>query len=163
MSRPPRLTGFDYKGPYRYLITCCTHSRRPLFLDTNLALATLAQFRATAIEDRFALLAYCLMPDHLHLLVEGLTDSSDLRRSIRISKQRVASRLSGAAGGRVWQDGYHDRVLRNDDDVLDFARYVLENPVRKGLVSQPAEYDYCGSDRWTIDEILAASGDRRTR
>lgn len=90
MSRPPRIQGFNYKGPYRYFITFCTHLRRQIFLNDGVAIETLAQFRITAAEDHFAILAYCLMPDHVHLLLEGLTAQSELIRFVRIGKQRTA-------------------------------------------------------------------------
>ena len=95
------------------------------------------------------------MPDHVHLLVEGLAVASDLRRFVRIGKQRSAYQYSRASGGRLWQEGYHDRVLRRDDDLRVAARYVLENPVRAGLVAAIEDYKYSGSDTWTIAEILS--------
>ena len=155
MSRPPRIAGFEYKGLCRYLITCCTHLRRPIFLDDEIASGTLAQFRLTAIEDRFAIVAYCVMPDHVHLLVEGSSVGSDLRRFVRIAKQRAASWYSRAVGGRLWQAGYHDRVLRRDDDLRIVARYVLENPIRAGLVTIATDYKHSGSDIWSITDILS--------
>jgi putative transposase len=121
------------------------------------ATVTLEQFRLTATEDQFAILAYCLMPDHIHVLLEGLTERSDLRRFVRIAKQRSAIRYSRHNGGRLWQEGYHDRVLRPDDDVLIFARYVLQNPVRAGLVEEIGDYKYVGSDVWPVTEILSQS------
>jgi putative transposase len=156
MSRPPRIEGFNYKGPYRYLITFCTHLRGQIFLNGGVAVETLTQFRITAAEEQFAILAYCLMPDHVHLLVEGLTVQSDLLRFIRIGKQRAAYLYSKATGGaRLWQEGFHDRSLRTDDNVRKTAKYILENPVRAGLAICPREYRYCGSDVWTIDDILS--------
>jgi REP element-mobilizing transposase RayT len=115
------------------------------------------QFRITAAEEGFAILAYCLMPDHAHLLVEGLTAESDLPRFVRIGKQRAAYLYSRATGGRrLWQEGFHDRTLRSDDDVKATARYVIENPVRAGLVSSAFDYKHCGSDLWPIADILSA-------
>lgn len=155
MSRPPRIVGFSYIGAYRYLITCCMHLRGKLFLDGETAVDVLAQFRRTAAEDHFAVVAYCVMPDHVHLLVEGLTDASDLRRFIRVGKQRAAHAYCRLARGRLWQDGYHDRTLRNEDDTRTVARYVVMNPVRAGLVTSATEWSHSGSDVWSIDEILA--------
>ena len=150
------MAGFKYTGPYRYLITICSHLRQSVFLNSDLALATLDQFRRTAVEDHFAILAYCMMPDHVHLLVEGRASDSDLKRFIRIGKQRSAylySRTTG--GGQLWQEGFHDRALRREDDVTVAARYVLENPVRAGLVAAASDYQHSGSDVWTIAHILS--------
>ena len=54
----------------------------------------------------------------------------------------------------LWQAGYYDRVLRGSDDVKAFVLYIMANPVRAGLVASPAEYPHCGSDVWTMDELL---------
>ena len=156
MARPPRIQGYNYRGPNRYLITCCTHLRRHLFSDDQTAIGTLAQFRTTAADNQFAILAYCLMPDHIHLLTEGLTEESDLLRFVRLGKQRAAYCYSKTTeGGQLWQEGFHDRVLRADDDIKATAKYVLENPVRAGLVIRPGDYKHCGSDVWTVDAILS--------
>ena len=136
--------------------------RRHLFRDRSPASQTLAQFRRTAHDEQFVILAYCLMPDHLHVLVEGLSDGSDLRRFVRMAKQRAAHWHAQSGRGRLWQEGYHDRVLRRDDDVLDVARYIFENPVRAGLAVSPDDYEHCGSDVWTVAEVLAACADRRS-
>jgi len=130
--------------------------RRDLFFDDQTAVETLAKFRITAAENQFAILAYCLMPDHVHLLAEGLAEQSDLLRFVRMGKQRAAYSYSKATGGsRLWQEGFHDRVLRGDDDIKATAKYVLENPVRAGLVISACDYRFCGSDMWTIADILS--------
>ncbi len=56
--------------------------------------------------------------------------------------------------GRLWQEGYYERVLRDDDASRDIARYIIANPVRGGLVTSPIEYPYSGSDVWTLQELL---------
>ena len=62
-------------------------------------------------------------------------------------------------GGRLWQEGYHDRVLRPEDDVRLYARYVLQNPVRAGLVEDVSTYKHAGSDLWSVSEILRDAPD----
>jgi hypothetical protein len=85
MSRPRRLEGFNYVGRYRYFLTFCTRDRLPVFEEGEIAEQTLAQFRRTSTLERFAILAYCLMPDHAHLLVEGLRIDSDFRRFAKMA------------------------------------------------------------------------------
>ena len=87
----------------------------------------------------------CVMPDHVHLVAEGLTDGSDLRKFVRIGKQRAAYALwKGHKLSKVWQEGYHDWVLRPDQSVTEKIRYVLDNPVRARLVSRWDEYPFSG-------------------
>lgn len=94
VSRPRRLSGFSYLGLQQYSLTFCTRERKPTFVNPDVVATTLAQFRQTAVELRFAVLAYCLMPDHVHLLIEGLADTSDLRKFAKLAKQRAGAQYS---------------------------------------------------------------------
>ena len=93
------------------------------------------------------------MPDHAHLLVEGLDETSDLRRFAKLAKQRSSALHKKKTGHRLWQEGYFERVLRDDDSGPEYARYIVNNPMRKGLVASPRDYPHTGSDAWTIEEL----------
>lgn len=54
-----------------------------------MAHAAIDQIRKTCEREVFTALAYCVMPDHVHLVVEGLTVTSDLRRYAKLTKQRI--------------------------------------------------------------------------
>src|SRR5436190_24191059 len=116
MSRPTRLDGFSYMGPFQYFLTFCACSKRREFLNDDTASETLAQFRRAAADEGFGLLAYCLMPDYVHLLVEGMTSDSNLRRFAKMAKQRSGAAHSMRFGRKLWQEGYFERVLRADED-----------------------------------------------
>ena len=116
--------------------------------------ATLGEFRNVVAKESFANLAYCFMPDHVHLLVEGLKEASDLRRLVKLMKQGSGAAYAMRTGERLWQEGFYDRVLREEEDAKEVARYILNNPVRAGLVTTPREYPYLGSDVWSLDELL---------
>jgi putative transposase len=106
--------------------------------------------------EQFAVLAYCFMPDHVHLVIEGLTDTADLARFAKMAKQRAGAAFAMATGGPLWQEGYYEHVLRADEDVKRVIRYVLANPVRGELVASPEEYPYLGSDRWALGDLLGS-------
>jgi putative transposase len=154
VSRPPRIAGFSYIGPYRYFLTYCARSRRPAFCDQLTVDETLAQFRRTAVDQGFVILAYCLMPDHIHMLVEGTRADSHLKRFVKLSKQRSGAAYALRNGQPLWQEGYYEHVLREEDDSKTIARYILNNPVRAGLVVHPMDYPHIGSDRWTLTELI---------
>ncbi len=156
MSRPRRVPRFTYKGLYRYFLTICTFKRRNFFTSKTTVTNTLLQFRKTAAIEGFEFSAYCFMPDHIHFLVEALEDRSDFRRFCKLAKQRSGSVHARQLGGPLWQEGYYDRVLRNSEDSIGVARYLLNNPVRAGLVATPIDYPYLGSDRWTVEELIEA-------
>jgi len=75
---PPRIAGFDYRGPRRYFITVCTASRLRWLADPSLATELTVQIPLFFGNRGFAVLVYCLMPDHVHLLLEGTTEDADL-------------------------------------------------------------------------------------
>ena len=102
----------------------------------------------------FAILVDCFMPDHLHLPIEATTDQSELRPFVARAKQRAAFDFSRRYGYRLWQAGYHDRVLRSDEATPAAIRYIIANPVRAGLVDDPRDFPYWGSGMWTREALL---------
>ena len=96
------------------------------------------------------------MPDHVHLLVEAQADTSDLRRFAKLAKQRSGAAHAMATNERLWQEGYYERVLRQSEDAISIARYILANPVRAGLVGAPEDYPYLGSDVWSMEDLLGS-------
>jgi hypothetical protein len=69
----------------------------------------------------------------------------------------AAKRLTGRA---LWQTGYFERVVRDDQEVRTLAAYILANPVRAGLVEEPWAYPFSGSDRYGKDELATWVQDR---
>src|ERR1041384_1124545 len=145
MARPRRIDGISYLGFNRYFLTFCVRSRARVFVDATIIEAALLQFRKTAALERFSIIAYCFMPDHVHLLVEARDDRSDLKRFAKLAKQRSGAAHALAGQGKLWQEGYYERILRDDEALRDVARYIIANPVRAGLVTSPLEYPYSGS------------------
>jgi len=156
VSRPHRLDGFDYTGPHHYFLTFCTRDRAPVFRDSAVCDLVIAQFRRSATKHGFAYLAYCLMPDHAHALVEGRTPDADLRAFVKSAKESSGRAFFRRHGRPLWQEGYYERVLRKEDDTRETARYILANPIRAGLATNPLDYPYLGSDRWTVRELVGS-------
>ncbi len=139
----PRLKAFDYTGPYAYNLTFVTRRRAKLFNDpcvVELIEATLLQACA---KHTFALLAYCFMPDHLHLLISGSSDSR-LADFVRLFKQLSGYAAKQKLGAAIWQISYYDHVLRREEDLAQVARYIWDNPIRAGLVDVRSQYPYAG-------------------
>jgi len=149
-----RLATFDYRGFYRYSLTWCTYERRPAFRSMACAESVLLQISRSAEQHDIAVLAYCFMPDHLHLLVAGQNETSEAVRFISLAKQLTGYRYRQATGDQLWQRSSWDRVLRADDDTTTVIRYLLLNPVRAGLVDQPLDYPGSGSLVFDRDALV---------
>jgi putative transposase len=158
-KRPPRAGSFPYLGLYRYLITAVTRNRLPSFCDEDFCTGVAAQIQPFFASRDFSVTAYCLMPDHVHLLLEGTTDAADLREAVRVWKQVVGYAWKQRANTHLWQIGFHDHILRERDDTRAVVRYLLNNPVRAGLVRDAAHYRWSGSSRYTFQELAEHAGD----
>ncbi len=132
MSRPPRLPGFEYAGRHSYFLTFCTDRRAELLRDRGVATMVLECIRRSSNRYEFAVLAYCLMPDHVHLLVHGRSPAADLRRFVKTAKQGSGQRYAARTKRRLWQESYYDHVVRPEEDLSAIARYIIDNPVQRG-------------------------------
>ncbi len=140
-----RLKDFPYRGQYRYFITIRCHNQNTHFDNSSFAMNVLDILRDTANQKAFSIWAYCFMPDHLHLLIEGISDESDMQSFISLFKQKTGFWFRQHRDDRLWQENYYEHVLRTNEDTLRIARYIFENPVRKGLVSDFTDYPHSGS------------------
>jgi putative transposase len=153
---PGHLKSFDYVGFHRYFLTFCTNKRERLFITRDVVDLVRTQILRAAADEKFAILVDCFMPDHLHVLSEAESESADARSFVKRAKQLSGFYYSRAYGRQLWQRYGYERVLRTEDDTLGVAKYILENPVRGGLVKSPQEYPFSGSTRYSVQEILEA-------
>ena len=123
-----------------YLLTANTLNREPLFSDWRVGRLVVAQFRHEHTQGSVNSLAWVVMPDHFHWLVELQSGSLDkvMGRTKSLSA-RAINRMTGRVGRR-WQKGFHDHALRREEDLKSLARYVVANPLRAGLVKQVGDY-----------------------
>jgi REP element-mobilizing transposase RayT len=131
-------------GAVALLTACCT-SRRTVFADPDHAEAVTAEL-GRLHGDTWRILGFCVMPDHIHLLVLNINGS--LVDLVRLLKGRIAKQLRGDVAGPVWQRSFHDHLLRRNEDINRTLQYMFENPVRAGLVDQWTDYRWSGSMQW---------------
>lgn len=99
-------------------------------------------------ELRAYLLCCVVMPDHVHLLFKPMIDeggeSFSIAEIIGSIKSATAHQINKALRrrGKVWQTESFDRVLRSGEDVNEKASYILQNPVRRGLVNRIEDYPW---------------------
>ncbi|WP_295514666.1 transposase [uncultured Pseudomonas sp.] len=126
-----------------YLLTSTTMDRRPLFADFHLACAAARAFNDLRLLGDAQLLAWVLMPDHVHWLV-SLGERFSLEELVLRLKSASARRVNAArqTHGALWAPAYHDHALRAGEDVQEVARYIVANPVRAGLVRRVGDYPF---------------------
>ena len=138
-----RLPHHDYGTPGAYFVTVCTHERAPLFVEVEGGEVQLndagrmvrdAWMGIPARHPAVALDTFVILPDHLHgiiVLQEPAASGADLPELMRRFKSFTTARWRGATGAmRLWQRGYHDRVVRGDGEMDRIRRYIAENPQR---------------------------------
>ena len=96
------------------------------------------------------------MPDHVHVLLEARSERSDFRALVKRFKQATGFWHRQHRGEPLWQPGYHDRVLRDDEATEAVVRYILENPIRAHLATTLGEYPFAGSATSSLEALLTA-------
>ncbi len=94
------------------------------------------------------------MPDHLHILVTGTQDDVNLLRLINEYKQKTGFWMAKNKPAVSWQKDFYDHIIRRDENLPDVIRYILDNPVRQGLVAEWQEYPFKGAIGCDIDDVL---------
>ncbi len=127
------------------MVTITALERTRIFDHTQFTTDCIDQLRDQAAEQSIAVLAYCFMPDHLHLLlsVEGNTGIIDFIGKFKSATTRLSWKR--ANNNRLWQRSFHDHLLRDREDESEYLRYILTNPVRAGLVDEWIQYPFGGS------------------
>jgi REP element-mobilizing transposase RayT len=144
MSSAPqaqRLRTGRHSAPGRiYLLTAVTHERQPIFKDWCMGRLVVQEFRKVQEAGYATSIAWVVMPDHFHWLVE--LHNGDLSKLMQTTKSRSARAINKERGRHqtLWQKGYFDRALRREEDLKTAARYIIANPLRAGLVDHIGEY-----------------------
>ncbi|EXF42498.1 transposase-like protein [Pseudomonas sp. BAY1663] len=119
-----------------YLITTVTRHRAKVFEEFSAARMLIHTMQEDARRGSHLTLAFVVMPDHLHWLVQ-------LRQgALSGLVGRVKSISAKRLGRKIWQDGFHDHALRHEEDLVTVARYVVANPLRAGLVRRIGDYPH---------------------
>ena len=137
MSSPKLSAGRIVEPGAIYSVTTVTLRRLPI-LGGDAASCVAYEISECERQGRVTSIAWVVMPDHLHWLFE--LQQGDLATVMRQMKSLSARKIqaSSAGIGPVWQAGYYDHRVRGGEDLRAQAEYILQNPVRAGLI-QPGE------------------------
>ncbi len=136
-----------------YFITILTKNGSKYFCEHGIVAPMIEMLKEIAEKERFLVDVFCFMPDHLHLLVKGCDDQSDLNRFIKYFKQNTGYWFKQSHHKNLWHVSFYDHILRKEETFEDVVRYILNNPVRKGIVSDFKEYRFIGSFTMNIHNL----------
>ena len=139
-NRSVRLDGFDYTEHHPYHVTVCAREGARPFTDPVIATMVCKELVAFVDSVKGYLGAYCLMPDHLHILLSP--DRSGLELGDLIGRFKgITTNASWKSGwaSPLWQPRFYDHIVRKREGIVRVARYIYENSDRAGL---PVDYPY---------------------
>jgi len=141
-SRDLRIGRVSLPG-HAYLITTVVAGRRPVFRNLWCARILVRAMQHQEAVDHAQTLAFVVMPDHLHWLLQ-LGDKMPLTQVVAVTKRWSAEQINRglSRAGTLWQPGFHDHAVRAEEDLRTLARYVIQNPVRAGLVESVRQYPH---------------------
>ncbi len=154
-ERIHRLSPTLYYGQIAISFTACIKESIPILNDKevfdaliNILVETLNRWHCDAH-------VFLFMPNHCHLLIQGKRDESNLLGFMKDFKQRsgywFSQRSLKAAATVKWQKDFYDHILRKDENIKNQVTYILENPIRAGLVNDWKEYPFKGSTIYSFD------------
>jgi len=141
-----RLPHSVYHEGCVFFITIGTYKRYPWFrLYPELAHLNIELLRELGGNRGTILYAWCIMPNHIHLLLQD----NDIMVFVRLFKGKMTPKaFAKEAGRRLWQRSFYDHALRKEESISAIALYIWENPLRAGLVEDPTKYLWSGSEVW---------------
>ena len=135
--RPTRIRGYDYATANAYFVTICASRRGDVFGEVAggsvrlNALGRCARACLDGIDSHHSATVdtSIVMPDHVHaVVVLGLRSQGVPLQTVIGQFKAAVSRTSGRPG--LWQRGYHDHIVRGDEDLERVRDYIVSNPAR---------------------------------
>ncbi|NMM41025.1 REP-associated tyrosine transposase [Pseudoalteromonas arctica] len=124
-----------------YSITIVTHQRQRFFTGLAINRQIIKHMQQLEQQQLIKSIAFVLMPDHLHWQFQ-LLENTTLASVIRTFKGRTATTCRKYGIQKLWQKGYYDHLIRDENDLINQARYIVANPLRAKLVTTVANYPY---------------------
>lgn len=159
------LQHFDHDGRARF-VTFITHRRIPLLTNDLFRATVVSAIEAAALKFSCTLLAWVIMPEHVHVVVVPAVETrlseviSAIKRTSAREIHAVLTRHSSPLLPRLtivrdgeqrfvfWQKRCFDRNCRSEDEVRRTVEYCHSNPVKRGLVKRAEDYRWSSAQRY---------------
>ncbi len=149
-----RLSLQCYEGRVRASFTLCIDQKKIFFIEKKVVDSFLEILLEVKNKDNCKNWICTFMPEHVHLILDGNSDKTNLWKTVVSFKQKTGFWLSKNKPEIQWQKSFYDHVFREDDDLRKHIRYILNNPVRRGLVDNWKDYKFSGSLDFDLEEIV---------
>ena len=147
--KPPQKIHLDasfYQMPgWIYFITIATNFKTSYFVKEDLNKEIIECLKRGKERLKCKVYVYCLMPDHLHILCgtnENHISVLDFVNQFKGKSTRIGWKYE--IKGPLWQKRNYDHILRKEENLQEIADYIVNNPVRGGLVERWNQYPFCG-------------------
>jgi len=141
-----------YMGERIVSFTICIKDKKKVFVNGKIFIV----FEKILLEElknyNCSALIYLFMPDHAHLTLTGDKSNSDIKKCLDMFKQKTGYWLSKNYPDVKWQKDYYDHILRSKENLDIHIKYILNNPVRAGLVEFWKQYSFKNSTIYNLDE-----------
>jgi REP-associated tyrosine transposase len=125
-----------------FFVTTKTSMGRALLQSDRNAMLFIDVLRSYVAAKKFKVHDFVVMPDHVHLLIT-VSGEMSIEKAVQFIKGGFSYRLKKELGhcGEVWQRGFSE--VNDEDSFAKHREYIVQNPVKRGLVSEPEAYPYC--------------------
>ncbi|WP_213609016.1 transposase [Pseudoalteromonas sp.] len=125
-----------------YSVTLVINNRQRLLSDLSLNRKIIYEIKQLEEEGACKSIAFVFMPDHIHWLFQ-LKVSMHLSALIRLFKGRCTKLAREHYKiNKLWQNDYYDHMIRDEKDLINYARYIIANPLRANIVNNVGDYPF---------------------
>jgi len=147
------LIRFQQCGCFHFLTFSC-YRRQALLMRQGAYELFARELEAVRLRYGFVVAGYVLMPEHVHLLV-GEPRRSLLSMALQVLKQQTSRKLKQRGDLQFWQRRYYDFNVHNEEKRIEKLRYMHRNPVKRGLVEKPEDWEWSSFRHYATGEIGA--------
>jgi REP-associated tyrosine transposase len=166
---PSNLKRYHQSGHSHFITFTCYH-RLPYLQDIDARGHFISALERVRVRYGIRVYGFVVMPEHVHLLIsesERATVATAIQ-ALKISSSKRAAESRGSDRRRTpfWQKRYYDRNIRDYEEFAEKLRYLHRNPIKRGLVENPADWKWssfrhyatgedCGVEiesQWTADQ-----------
>ena len=129
-----------------FFITACTDKRRKILVNPEITKILVEEWKTSTERHDWHIGRYVIMPDHVHFFCAPGVEAKDLSIFMKFWKEWTSKKIKKVCNidGHVWQKEFFDHLLRSEESYVQKWDYVLNNPLRAGLVKEASEWAWQG-------------------